>query len=133
MERPSSSCTSTSIDRRDERESLSIVYFDLDGLKVVNDRDGHAAGDAVINAFTQAVQRYTRSTDTFGRIGGDEFVLILPDTNQRATRHMVARLFADTTVPAASFGIATRQDGDSAAELLGRADRAMYAFKEAHS
>lgn len=109
---------------------LGVVYLDLDGLKRVNDRDGHAAGDVLINTFADAVQRFTRSTDTFGRVGGDEFVLICPGTDRNATTLLITRLFADSTVPAASFGIATRDDDDDdATTLLGRADRAMYEFK----
>lgn len=72
--------------------ALSLLMFDLDGFKQINDQDGHAAGDAVLQRVAASVQAELRTNDLFARYGGDEFVLLLPDTPLASARQMGDRL-----------------------------------------
>ena len=67
------------------RRPISVVVFDLDGFKEINDTYGHPVGDAVIRTFSTAAQATLRMGDHIGRIGGEEFAAILPDTTR--SRH----------------------------------------------
>ena len=121
--------------------SLSVLIADLDHFKQINDRYGHATGDAVIKEFVQIVTPEIRVSDHFARLGGEEFVIVLPETGLRPARQLAERLcqaVASHTFggPQAQFqvtvsiGIATIRDQDSSPEdLLGRADRCLYAAK----
>ncbi|MEX0762948.1 MAG: GGDEF domain-containing protein [Dehalococcoidia bacterium] len=60
---------------------LSVLYLDMDGLKSINDRNGHSAGDHALLAVTSLIRANTRLTDRLGRLGGDEFLLVMPDTD----------------------------------------------------
>jgi len=116
---------------------LSLVYIDIDDLKTLNDREGHAAGDAALKALASILNEHTRTSDLIGRIGGDEFALLLPHTNGEAAAELAARL--DEAVNAAansttglsiSYGVheidPTRETEDQA---MAAADEAMYAHK----
>ena len=126
---------------------LSLLVLDLDHFKRVNDTYGHATGDAVLVSFTQACRDSLRAMDILGRLGGEEFLIALPETDEAQAVVSCERLrehiaLLDIPCPAgtvhisASIGIAvsvTRAaNPDTAlAELMHRADMAMYAAKSA--
>lgn len=107
---------------------LSIVVIDLDGLKAVNDRYGHTAGDHRLRALAGAVRRSLRAGDTAYRVGGDEFVVMLPE----ATRHdvdAIMRRVAKSGAPPFSLGVASYPD-DAPDELVRLADDRMFAGRQ---
>ncbi len=118
----------------------SLLYFDLDGFKQVNDGHGHAAGDAVLEHFADVLSANVRDTDVVGRLGGDEFGVILSHANQ-AQAQAKAQSLAETLheSPASwqsrkipigfSFGAFELSSSDSADLAIARADEAMYAHK----
>jgi diguanylate cyclase (GGDEF)-like protein/PAS domain S-box-containing protein len=121
---------------------LAVVFLDLDGFKTINDKHGHAAGDALLIALAGRMKQALREGDTLARIGGDEFVAVLIDLEDTAAcEPMLTRLleaaaqpmpFGDTSLQvSASLGIAFYpQSGDIEAEqLLRQADQAMYQAK----
>jgi len=120
--------------------SAALVYLDLDEFKPVNDRHGHAAGDAVLKAIASALIRHVRASDVVARIGGDEFAALLWNVDDAAAAAKAAALEAavyatpvrwgsSTLVVGASAGVAFMGPLDTPAELLARADAAMYARK----
>src|SRR4051812_21209253 len=115
---------------------LSIAICDLDHFKRINDRHGHKAGDAVLVAAAHAMGAHLRAEDQLGRLGGEEFLVLLPDTDAAAAhsaaeklRGEVARAGGPVAVTV-SIGVAT-WDGETPEDLLHRADEALYAAKEA--
>jgi diguanylate cyclase (GGDEF)-like protein len=120
-----------------EGTPLSLAYLDLDGFKEINDRLGHAAGDELLSGFAERVASEIRGTDLFARIGGDEFVLALPDTDAREAVLVVDRvrnLLTDTRpdlAVTASAGIATyRFPPNTVDAMLAGADDLLYEAKE---
>ncbi|HWG05409.1 MAG TPA: GGDEF domain-containing protein [Beijerinckiaceae bacterium] len=123
------------------RQPVSLAVFDLDGFKQINDAFGHPIGDAVIQRFADAARASLRSSDLIGRIGGEEFVAILPQTGGEDACFITRRLMATfaalaaevegcRTEATASAGIMTSSDASlSLEELLGLADRALYEAK----
>jgi diguanylate cyclase (GGDEF)-like protein len=120
--------------------SAALVYLDLDEFKPVNDRHGHAAGDAVLKAIAAALIRHVRASDVVARMGGDEFVVLLWNVNgadavakaaalEAAVYATPVRWGASTLVVGASAGVALIGPLDTPAEVLGRADAAMYGRK----
>lgn len=116
---------------------LSVALLDLDHFKQINDSHGHAAGDRVLKAFCLRVQTVLRSTDLLGRYGGEEFVLLLPNTRSEDALHIAQRLrdavgAAREALPyTVSIGLATLDtDSSTLDELLVRADKALYRAKE---
>jgi diguanylate cyclase (GGDEF)-like protein len=113
-----------------------VCLVDLDGFKGVNDRSGHAAGDAVLRAVTAALGGVVRETDTVARLGGDEFAVLAevdPGGSEALAarlRDAVARIGAGVGVTA-SVGVTDVRPGDEGHEVLGRADQAMYRAKGA--
>lgn len=109
---------------------LSILYLDLDGFKTINDTRGHPEGDRVLKAFAHQVEVATRPQDTLARVGGDEFVLMMPSTDAETALEIAGRL--QHTVDAAewSFGIAELQQDESTEAFIARADRLMLGQKE---
>ncbi len=123
---------------------LALLMIDLDALKPFNDRWGHAAGDRVLRTVAEALQAGLRLTDTVARFGGDEIVVVMPDTDSATARALAARLVRmveQTPVARAadgpigmtiSIGMAAMSGDDADAEaLLLRADAALYAAKRA--
>jgi diguanylate cyclase (GGDEF)-like protein/PAS domain S-box-containing protein len=130
------------IDRAaDEGGGLALLYIDLDGFKRVNDRGGHAAGDRLLRELAGRMQRAVGQNDLVARVGGDEFVVLLPDCRDaQAAREVAGNLRARLTAPYrlpegpyqldASIGMAMfTADGADAEALLKHADGAMYATK----
>jgi diguanylate cyclase (GGDEF)-like protein len=123
--------------RRRYRGTISIVSADLDGLKAINDRDGHAAGDHAIRAAGELLRRSARASDRVARVGGDEFLVLLPHTRAAGAERFIARVRAGINVvmrgtgASLSLGAATSADGESLADTVRRADAAMYASKPA--
>jgi diguanylate cyclase (GGDEF)-like protein len=127
--------------RRYERP-LCLCMLDLDRFKDVNDRWGHPAGDAVLIEVTNVCRRAMRSQDVFGRVGGDEFGALLPETVGSVASRVAERLraqiaacsvvFAGHPIPVTvSIGVAgLRLAGDSLTELIQRADNALYRSKQ---
>ena len=120
--------------------SAALVYLDLDDFKPVNDRHGHAAGDAVLKAIAATLIGHVRASDVVARIGGDEFVVLLWNVTdidaaakasalEAAVYATPVRWGASTLVVGASAGLALVGPLDTAAEVLARADAAMYARK----
>jgi diguanylate cyclase (GGDEF)-like protein len=113
--------------RRYERP-LALVIFDLDELKLVNDTQGHAAGDEALKSVAAALRSTIRSGDNAFRIGGDEFAVILPEATERDARAAAQRI-ADELELGASFGVAMCERGGDAGVLLREADDSMYRMK----
>jgi diguanylate cyclase (GGDEF)-like protein len=120
--------------------ALSVCVFDIDLFKSINDRFGHQGGDMVLRHFTNLVHRVIRRTDCFGRIGGEEFMLVMPGSPAENSLVFVEHLLAEarsayplpdrpTVTYTCSAGIATYQPGDTAVSLYGRADCALYRAK----
>ena len=117
---------------------LAIVMLDLDRLKQINDRLGHAAGDELIKYFANRLVKATRGCDLAVRLGGDEFLLILPECKPDQIRHVLSRLttmkflyneiFHEITF---SSGWTNYKAGDSLDELFERADESLYGNKRA--
>jgi diguanylate cyclase (GGDEF)-like protein/PAS domain S-box-containing protein len=122
--------------KRTQRE-FSLVLLDLDGLKKINDQFGHLVGDQALCRLARIVADCCRSVDSAARHGGDEFALVLPETQAAAAtlvaRRICDRLRNDGEEPAlsVSVGIATfPPDADTIGTLLYAADRALYAMKD---
>jgi diguanylate cyclase (GGDEF)-like protein len=110
---------------------FGVVYLDLDGLKTVNDTEGHAAGDALLRRFVRGVSGHLRATDAFGRLGGDEFAIVLERADPLVIDGVVGRIVNDPEVPHVSCGVRVF-DGHypSPNEMLAGADRRMYEDKQ---
>jgi diguanylate cyclase (GGDEF)-like protein len=101
-----------------KRVSAALVYLDLDEFKPVNDRDGHAAGDAVLKAIASALLRHVRASDVVARIGGDEFVVLLWNVDDAAAASKAAALEAAIYATPVRFGSSTLAVGASAGVAL---------------
>ena len=117
---------------------LSVVMLDLDHFKAINDRYGHAVGDEVLRATAAALTGASRKTDRVARLGGEEFVLWLPDTPAAGAALLADKVrarLAEIAVPGfdgrltASAGVAAFT-GESLTDLLRRADAALYRAKD---
>lgn len=117
-------------------QPLAVLMLDLNGFKQVNDRYGHATGDVVLREFANRLKSAIRGSDTAMRMGGDEFLVLLPGTLPEGVRHLVRRLeeirvrvgeaVIDVTFAA---GMAGWIAGETPAQILERADQALYAQK----
>ncbi|MDQ3863910.1 MAG: GGDEF domain-containing protein [Actinomycetota bacterium] len=117
---------------------LSIIFFDLDHFKSVNDTYGHDCGDGVLREVVRATQRVLRATDRLGRWGGEEFVVLAPETDLRQASRLAERLRVEIAnhrhgtgaAVTASLGFAEYEaTRDTAETLLKRADQALYKAK----
>ncbi|MCC7411806.1 MAG: diguanylate cyclase [Gammaproteobacteria bacterium] len=120
--------------------SLSIAIIDIDHFKRVNDEFGHRAGDKVLTSIAELVRARIRGSDFLGRYGGEEFVVLLPQTPLQAARSAIEALrveiagchfhYRGTPVPVTvSAGLAEIRAGDGVTSLIERADRALYRAK----
>jgi len=119
---------------------VTIVIADVDRLKLVNDRQGHAAGDELLKLTAQVMKGAFRNEDLVARIGGDEFAVILPDTATQAAQEVIERIrkslaaiLGDDGRPvlSLSLGCATAIDGEGLIKAWQRADELMYEDKTA--
>jgi len=126
--------------RRSQRtqRGFAVLLLDVDGLKRINDRHGHLVGSRVLCRLAEVLHMSCRVVDTAARYGGDEFALVLPETDDTAARQVAARvserLTKDVETPRikASFGVALfPRDGSTAEAILSGADRALYTMKGA--
>ena len=123
------------------RRPLSLLFLDLDNFKSINDRLGHMVGDEILHGSGRSMQSVLRSTDLLGRIGGDEFAVLLPETNLEGASKVASKLRralaaygqqVSSRVPALTFcaGVAQLTDSDvSFEDILTRADKAQYLAK----
>ena len=124
--------------------SLSFIFFDLDNFKKVNDTHGHQIGDEILKTVAKILKTLVRSTDTIGRYGGDEFMIVMPGVNGTVAETICNRIvltFREKTHDVGqtqsisvtvSLGIASFEDGqvfESADEMIRAADKALYASK----
>ncbi len=118
--------------------TFTLLMFDLDNFKGINDTFGHIVGDKTLVSFTRLVGSSVRTTDSFGRWGGDEFLLIMPRSNgiEGLTVANQLRTLVSESEPFAtlaltiSIGVAERRDNDTIESLLSRTDKALYKAKE---
>jgi diguanylate cyclase (GGDEF)-like protein len=117
---------------------LTVVAFDLNHFKQINDRHGHPAGDLVLREFARRLARSVRASDLAVRMGGDEFLALLPECTIDQVPVLLARLrpievnFQGTRIPVKfSAGCVGYQQGETPEQFLARADRTLYADKRA--
>ncbi|MDY0212923.1 MAG: transporter substrate-binding domain-containing protein [Desulfuromonadaceae bacterium] len=118
--------------------ALSVILLDIDHFKKVNDNFGHQAGDRVLCGIAETLRHRVRTSDIVGRWGGEEFMLVLPQTTlseaaalaEDLRREINALDFNPIPPQSASFGVATVEDGDDRAGVFQRADRALYLAKD---
>jgi diguanylate cyclase (GGDEF)-like protein len=121
---------------------VSLIYFDLNHLKKTNDTYGHAAGDAVLEHFAAVLSKNVRDSDCVGRLGGDEFGVLLSHANQTqalkkadslaATLQASPTIWEGNTIPVTfAYGAFQLSSGDKPDIAMARADEAMYAHKRA--
>jgi two-component system cell cycle response regulator len=124
---------------RRHRRPVSVAIVDIDHFKPVNDEYGHQAGDQVLVAVATALAEHLRAEDQLGRLGGEEFLVVLPDTHAEAAQRVTEKLRCEVARTRAthgghelsvtvSIGTAT-WDGETPEQLLRRADDALYAAK----
>lgn len=123
---------------RRRKAPLTVVAFDLNNLKRINDRYGHSAGDMILCAFAQKLMHRRRGEDMAVRMGGDEFLLLLPECPADQVPMLLERLrpcevnFHGARLPVEfSTGVATYEAPETGAQFLERADLALYADKRA--
>lgn len=120
---------------------LSLIMFDIDHFKEVNDSYGHNIGDKVLITLTQLVSKHLRASDIFARLGGDEFMILLPRTNPDVAYNKAQELrtivekYLDNTIPqiTASFGVTEIRGDDKDQSCLKRVDKALYQAKDERS
>jgi len=122
------------------KNDLSIIFFDINDFKKINDSLGHHLGDEVLVKIANLIEKNIRTTDSIGRWGGDEFLIILPQTNLSQCENIVSHLekqlslitFSESIKVTCSFGITTCENCDDLDSLLKKADESMYLKKTTH-
>lgn len=117
--------------------NLSIIFFDINSFKIINDSLGHHLGDEVLVKISDIIGKNIRNTDSLGRWGGDEFLIVLPQTNLSQSKNIISHLekqlsqieFSKSITVTCSFGIATCEEDDTLDSLLKKADESMYLEK----
>ena len=127
--------------QRNPGQSAAVLMFDLDYFKVINDRWGHNVGDQALRHFADILRGQLRKTDTAGRLGGEEFAVVLSEANLGKAMHFATRIqseLARMPVPhagepiflAVSVGISSLEASDASVEAaLSRSDSALYCAK----
>lgn len=118
---------------------FSVIMMDIDNFKAVNDRFGHQAGDAVLKKIADVIRKGVRATDLIGRWGGEEFVILSPETDvaggvslaEKMRTLLEATDFDEIGGMTASFGVAAFSHNDDIEAIIGRADAGLYAAKYA--
>ena len=115
---------------------FSVIAIDIDGLKKVNDSFGHDAGDQLLRNFAKALKEAIRGSDVGLRVGGDEFLILLPRTTEVPAKRVAERLIETASMSAAefrptrfSYGISTQDPGEYGDDVVGRADAALGSAK----
>jgi diguanylate cyclase (GGDEF)-like protein len=119
-------------------QKLSIIMFDVDHFKSVNDTYGHQVGDIVLQDISEIVHKAIRKTDVFARYGGEEFTLLMPGTSQQGAYDIAERLrfeIEEHSFPSAgkitcSFGVAEIDEHDNSDTFVKKADVALYKAKD---
>jgi diguanylate cyclase (GGDEF)-like protein len=109
---------------------VAVTVIDLDGLKQINDTNGHAAGDSSLRDLAEALRSVVRETDTIYRVGGDEFVVLMPFSGTAAAASTMQRAREQKNAPAFSWGVASLSmiaPGSGVGQLLDLADASLYA------
>ena len=117
---------------------FSVVIIDLDYFKRVNDTYGHLIGDKTLIALSNLLSDNVRSTDMVGRWGGEEFMIVCPETNSDGARQLAEKIqsvieqydFPSIHTMTCSFGISDSREGDRIENIVGRADSALYRAKK---
>jgi diguanylate cyclase (GGDEF)-like protein len=127
------------IDRTERNKTpLTVAFVDVDNFKTINDRFGHTTGDRVLGIIAAAMQRHLRRTDIVGRVGGDEFAILLPEVNEEAAkivipkmqRRLLDEIWLNDWPVTFSIGVITfLQPPKSVDEVLRIADKLMYTVK----
>ena len=123
------------------QQSCSVALIDLDFFKRINDTFGHPAGDEALRTFAITIVANIRGIDKFGRYGGEEFLLLLPDTPKETARRTLDRLreivagldwaaISPGLTVSMSAGLTSVRGNDSTDTVLSRADRALYQAKQ---
>lgn len=119
---------------RTKGEPLSVIMADIDFFKKINDTQGHARGDEILKEVAQIFAKNTRFLDHVARWGGEEFLILAPQTNLQTAvfaAEKLRRLVAESpSKVSCSFGVAEWRSGESPTELISRADKALYRAKE---
>ncbi|AOV06585.1 GGDEF domain-containing protein [Sporosarcina ureilytica] len=120
-----------------KEDDYSIIFFDIDHFKKINDQFGHSVGDEVLREFTQVVQNELRNNEYFGRWGGEEFMIILRGSEcvaytlaENLRQAIESFRFTGVNRVTASFGVSEFIQGDTAHSLLLRVDKRLYVSKE---
>jgi diguanylate cyclase (GGDEF)-like protein len=133
-------CVGEAIERqRRTTAPSSVLLIDVDHFKRINDQLGHAKGDSVLKAMVSLIRKRARKLDLLFRIGGEEFMLLLPDTREADAAAVAEQLCASIAQSAlleghpvtASIGVSELHPGESLDSWMKRADDAMYAAKKA--
>jgi polar amino acid transport system substrate-binding protein len=117
---------------------LSIIFFDIDNFKDINDKLGHETGDDILVELTTLVNKQIRLSDLFARWGGEEFIIVLPETDHNQALILAEKLrktidehtFGVSIKSTCSFGVTQLHEDDDEHTLLKRADVALYSAKE---
>lgn len=111
--------------------SVAVFYIDLDDFKGVNDSRGHAAGDRLLRTCGEVLTLSVRQSDFAGRLGGDEFLLVMQDATEEGARDLAQRILGSLMPQgtSASIGIALQRATEDSPALLARADQALYTAK----